>query len=159
MAEDIRIGLAINLKGLAASQYSNYDFNSLGVFNGVPLGASEDGVFSLFDSDTDNGTDIDAVIESATTDFGMDNKKKLRRSYVGYEASGNLMLKFKTDDGNYTSYMLVPVVGSQTQHMKRQRVSSKDRGRYWMVRIENEDGCDFSIDAIDGLFIILGLGR
>ena len=156
---DSKLGVAINLRNLAASQYGGINFNSMAVFNGVPVGVSSDGIFTLFNADSDDGTAIEAFGETVTTDFGAPNKKRLRRAYVGYEASEALNLRFKADDGDYDTCRLEPKKAGQKQHSGIVGISTKRKGRYWMLRFENTDGYDFSIDSVDILSIILGLGR
>ena len=158
MAED-RLSVALNLRRLALSQYGEFNFESMTVFGGVALGVNSDGLYSLFDADDDNGTNIDAIFETVTTDFGVPSKKKLRRAYIAGETSGNIVFKFKADDGDYKSYTLTPAQLSQLQHRCRLHLQHTQRGNYWMLRVENVDGCDFSIDSVDILTIILGLGR
>ena len=156
---DARLAVAMNMKKLAISQYGNFDFNSMTMFNGVPLGANSDGIYTLFDADDDDGTNIDAFIETITSNFGIPSKKKPRRMYVSLEASRDITLKLKTDEGDYEEYRFTPTQVNQLQHRVSVNVKSRHKGDFWMIRIENEDGCDFSIDSIDALFIILGLGR
>jgi len=154
-----RLCVALEFKRLAITQYSNFNFESLAVFNGVLIGATIDGLYSLLDADDDDGTDIDAIFETITTDFGVPSKKKLRRAYIAGEASGNITFKFKTDDGDYEEYTLTPAQLSQLQHRCRLNLKHIQKGNYWMLRVENADGCDFSIDSVDLLTIIMGLGR
>jgi len=155
----IRLAIALELRRLAISQYGNFNFESMAVFNGVLIGANADGLYSLFDADDDDGTDIDAIFETITTDFGVPSKKKLRRAYIAGEASGNITFKFKADDGSYKVYTVTPDQLSQLQHRCRLHLQHTQKGNYWMLRVENVNGCDFSIDSVDLLTIILGLGR
>lgn len=154
-----RLGVALNLKGIAVSQYTGFNFNSMTVFNGVPIGVNSDGIYSLFNKDDDDGADIDSILELVLTDFGVQTKKKPRRMYIGYEASGNMVFKIKADDGDYKVYRLKPIQTSQLQHKTGVAVTSKQKGTYWLVRLENEEGCDFSIDSVEGLFFVLGRSR
>jgi len=156
---DARLAVAINMKKLALSQYANFDFNSMTMFNGVPLAASADGIFSLFDANTDDGVSVDAIVETVLSNFGIPTKKKPRRMYVSLEASGDMVLKLKTDDGDYKIYQFTPDQVKQLQHRVPVDVGSKHKGDFWLLRVENKSGCDFSIDAIDMLFIILGMSR
>ncbi len=158
MADD-RLGLRINLKNMAVGQYLGFNFNSMAVINGVPIGASSDGIFSLFDAETDNGTDIASIVETALSNFGVMTEKKPRRLYLSLESSGSLLIKLKADDGDYKSYSFTPKQLSQLQHRTPLNVSSFQKGDFWMIRVENVDGCDFSIDDLSALFIILGMGR
>ena len=158
MADD-RLGARLNLKRMAASQYGDFNFNSFAVLNGVPIGASSDGIFSLFDAETDNGTYIASIVETVLSNFGIISKKKPRRLYLSLESSGALLIKLKADDGDYSSYNFNPEKLSQKQHRTPLSVSSFQKGDYWMVRIENVDGADFSIDDLSALFIVLGMER
>lgn len=154
-----RLGLALNMKEVAVSQYDNFDFNSMTVFNGVPIGSNSNGIYSLFDKDDDDGADINSILELVVTDFGLQTKKKPRRVYIGYEASGNMVFKIKADDGDYKVYHLKPVKTSQLQHRTAIAVTSKQKGVYWLTRVENKEGCDFSIDAVEMLMFVLGRSR
>ena len=49
-----RLTIGINAKLNAAFQWTNFNFNSMAVFNGVPVAANEDGLYSLFDADDDD---------------------------------------------------------------------------------------------------------
>lgn len=158
MADD-RLGTRLNLKRVALSQYGNFNFNSMAVMNGVPIGASSDGIFSLFDAETDNGTYIASIVETVLTNFGIISKKRPRRLYVSLEASGLLLIKMKADDGEYESYNFNPKKEGQMEHRTPLSVSSFQKGDYWMIRIENVDGADFSIDDLSALMIVLGMGR
>jgi len=53
--------LAMNLKNFAITQYDNFDFNSFAEFNGLYLGAKEDGIYPLSGS-KDQNTDIDVSL-------------------------------------------------------------------------------------------------
>ena len=127
---DSRLGIAFNMKLLALSQYSGFNFNSMTIFNGVPIGVNSDGIYSLFTANTDNGTDINSIFELVLTDFGLQTEKKPRRVYIGYEASGNLVFKIKADDGDYKSYIIKPTQTSQLQHKTAIAVTSKQKGTY-----------------------------
>lgn len=155
---DERLAIAMNLKRLALTQYTNFNFNSMCVFNGVALGANEDGIYSLFDADDDDGTDIDAFFELLTTDFGIPDSKKIRFTYVSLETSGDLVIRYQVDEGTERSFLVPAKKTGQLQH-RTYRVDGRSdlRGVYWRTKIENTDGCDFSVDSIDALLMILGM--
>jgi len=158
MADD-RLGVCLNLKRNAISQYANYDFNSFCIFNGMPLAASEDGIFELDSAQKDNTALIDAFVELVSTDFGRTNPKRIRSAHIGYETSGYLIFKVKTDDNNEVQYEMQPDKTAQKQYGEKLFISRQQRGITWMFRIENRDGCDFSIDAMDLVLIPLHSGR
>jgi len=153
----MRFGIALNLKRLAATQYRNFDFNSMCVFNGVPLAAG-DSIFSL-DGDKDNGTNIDSHIEFPTTDFGELTAKRFRKLYFGYETSGSLKITTTTDDETTDSSVLTPKKKRQYQHRDTLSMTRSQKGVYWGLKIENQHGCDFSLDNIEGLPVVLTRGR
>lgn len=155
---DERLSIATNLKRVASTQYSNFNFNSMCVFNGVALGANEDGIYSLFDADDDDGSEIDAFFELVTTDFGIPDTKKIRFTYVSLETSGDLKIKFQVDEGTERTFLVPAKKTGQLQH-RTYRVDGRNdlRGVYWRARVENTDGCDFSVDSIETLLMILGI--
>lgn len=152
-------GIVINLKRLAVSQIRNFDFNSMCVFNGVTLAASDSGLFSLDTSDNDNGTEINSLVELVTTNLGYLGVKRFRKAYVGYETSGEIKIAIKTDEGDFESYTVPPNNITQKQHRDMLSLTRNQKGTYWTFKIENIDGCDFSIDHIEGLPIVLTKGR
>lgn len=147
--------VAMQLNQLALTQYSNYNFNSGCEFQGEYLAANSDGIFKLDDGDLDNTTEIDAFAELVMTDLGVVNQKRLRFVYVGYEADGGMRLLIKNDEGNERTYDLVPLGASDAQGSGRLSVGRDGKGRYWSFRIENTNGCDFSLDHIEVVPIVL----
>lgn len=154
-----RFGIALNLKRMAASQYRNFNFNSMCMFNGRPLACNDEGIFSLDDAETDNGTEINSYIELPTTDFGYLGSKRFRKLYVGYETSGSIKVTVKADGGTEASFTLTPAKTGQIQHRDILPMSRRQKGSYWILRIENVNGCDFSLDNIEGILMILTKGR
>jgi len=157
MSAPERLTINLNLKRNAAAQWTNFNFNSMCVFNGKLIGANEDGLFTLLDADDDNGTDIDAFFELPTTDLGISNTKKVRFSYFSGETSGDLKIKYQVDDDEERTFLVPAKKTGQLQH-RMYRVDGRNdlRGVFWRARIENTKGCDFSVDAIDILIMILG---
>jgi hypothetical protein len=149
------LSLCLQIERMALSQYANYDFNSMCEFNGAYIGANESGIFTLDSGDLDNTSLIEAFFELPTSDFGIENQKRIRSFYIGYETNGELLLTVKDDDDNQRSW-LVPVIHlDEKQHTVKVNGSRSGKGRYWMIRIENLAGADFSIDSISVLPILL----
>ena len=155
----MRFGIALNLKRIAPSQYRNFDFNSMCVFNGKPIAAGATGIFSLEDAEKDNGTNIASIVEFPTSDFGQMVTKRFRKLYIGYETSGTLTIHFKVDDGTEYSATLTANTTGQAQHRGILNMSRAHQGVYWMFKISNVSGCDFSLDHILGVPIVLTMGR
>lgn len=154
-----RFGMSLNLKRIAATQYRNFDFNSMCVFNGVALGSNRDGLYSLDDAETDNGTEINSYWEFPTSDLGALISKRFRKFYVGYETSGSIKITVKVDGGAEKSYTLSPKEIGQIQHRGILPMSRSQKGTYWIFTGENVSGADFSLDNLIGIPIILTRGR
>jgi hypothetical protein len=132
----------------------NYNFDSMCKFGDVYIGCDEFGIFELT-GDTDNNTDIDALIRWPTTDFGIPNQKRIRKGYLGYETSGSLILTVKDEEDNERRYEVVARVGSQIQYGTKVPIGRDGKGRYWCFELENVGGCDFSIDSLDVSVVVL----
>ena len=142
--------LSVCLKNLVVSQYCRYDFNSLC----GKLAAGEEGIFVLDNSETDNGVTIDSLIELPLTDFGTSYQKRLRSVYIGGEAQGNLKLIVSEDEGDEREYSLEPLDGKQQGG--KVSINRDRKGRYWQLKIKNVEGCDFSLDSIEIIPVVLG---
>jgi len=144
----------INLKAMATTQYTNWPFKSMTKFNGRYLGVNENGLYEITGSD-DDGQQIDAYIVLAQSDFGIRNQKKIPFIDLGYEAQGNLMIELTPDDGTGQSYLVLST--KTNQQTKRIPVNPRIRGRYWLIKISNMEGCDFSLDSVS-VAVITGSG-
>ena len=133
------------------TQYINYDFNSMVKFGDIYLGASSDGIYEL-DGDTDDGVDIGAYFEPIVTDFGINNPKKVRFMFLGFEAEGDLIVTF----GDNRSMISRTVDSVRTGQQWRRITGNRDiRGRYLTFRISNVGGCDFGIDSVDVVLVTM----
>ncbi|MEE4113546.1 MAG: hypothetical protein V2I40_12080 [Desulfobacteraceae bacterium] len=149
------LSLCLNLKGGQLSQWQNYDFNSMAKIGGQYVGAGESGLFTLDSGDFDSGMPIEAFFELATSDWGIPNQKRIRTLYFGYESDGNLMVTVRDDDGNERFFTLAPNHSANLQHSAKVPGARDGKGRYWMIRVDNVNGSDFSVDSIHVLPIVL----
>jgi hypothetical protein len=149
------LGLAMRLNNLAVSQYCRYDFDSMVKFGDMYLGAGGEGLFTLEDAETDDGVEIDVIIEFPTADFGISHQKRVRSLFIGYETSGNMILTLSNDEDNERVYTLASINASNKQHGSKVKINRDGKGRYWTVKIENVDGCDFSLNMIEAIITIL----
>jgi len=147
--------LATNLKNLAITQYTNYNFNSFAKIGDTHVGFSEDGIYELDNASDDDGTDIDAFAELVRSDWGIPNGKRVRKMYVGYEADGKLQFTLTSDEGVVEVYTLQPTITDLKQDGGVINGRRRQRGRYWEEKISNTLGCDFSLDAIDVIPVVL----
>jgi len=139
----------------ATTQRTGFPFTSMCRFGGNFLCTSDSGLFSLGGDNLD-GTDIDSYFEPITTDFGISNQKRLRFVYIGFEAAGDLQLNVTADEQTERTYTITPTKTGQQKI--RVAIGRDGKGRYWNFRIKNVSGCDFSIDNIDVLPVVLTHG-
>jgi len=138
-----------NLKNNASTQYSNFDFQSMIVFNGVILGAGPSGLRKLCCGSTDAGTAIASYFIPATSNFGLSGDKRVIQAYFDFECSGSMQISL-TGDGK-TTIGPFTVTANSTEGAQRRRVTF-GRGLKWSyakVKVENVSGSSFSIDNID----------
>jgi hypothetical protein len=147
----ITLGIAMETENFSPSQYANFNFNSLCMFNGVMLGAGADGIMEL-EGDTDNGVNIRAFFQLPSTDLGAHNQKKVRSLILSGEQKGHLKLTLVADNTNNTDYY-VDLNGVMAQGSVKVDLNSDDIGRFVGLLVENIDGADFSIDVIDVLVL------
>jgi hypothetical protein len=159
MDAEERAGVCLNLANNAPSQYADFNFNSMTVWNGIPFGANEDGIFSLFDEDADDGVEILSIVEFPTGKFGTSAGKRFRKLFFVYESSGKLLVRTVADDDTERDYMLEENKIGQRESKSVLNGARDVKGTNLMIRIENINGCDFSLDLIQALLIVLSRTR
>lgn len=135
----------------ATTQFINYPFNSMCNFNGKQLGAGTSGLNEL-GGGNDAGAEISAWFEPIMSDWGSANPKRIRFMYFGYECDGPLTVTVSGLEVSPGAYP-IPCKTSGEQQRCRVTVSRLAQRRYWTFKLANTLGADFSIDAIDCLFI------
>lgn len=137
-------------KNVGVVQQSRLSFNSLcRLDDGTVLGVSSSGAFVLDNGHTDAGTAISAFAEFAMTDLGVPKQKSLRKAVVGLEASGNMKISVKSDEGSFVERDLDCDIDSSRGEGIVAPLGRAIRGRYFTVKIANTLGCDFALNAID----------
>jgi hypothetical protein len=124
--------------------------------DGRYYGSKSGGTYEL-SGDSDNGEPIEAFFELITSDWGIPNQKRIRLFYVGYETDGFLTLTVRDDEGREFLYTLEPIHVPNLQHGIKVYGTRDLKGRYWMLRIDNVNGSDFSIDNIQVLPVVLSM--
>jgi len=145
-----------NLRGAASAQELNWDYTSMVYFNGERFGTNTTGLYEICCGQTDDGTAIDAYFILATTDFGIENNKHIRKVYVGLETTGSLILELTADGRTTRTYSMSTSVSGQQR--LRIPIGRDISGRYWTAKISNVNGSDFSIDKIEVLPIVKSSG-
>jgi hypothetical protein len=131
----------------ALSDYLNFPFNSLCMFNGQYFGASAEGLFVLA-GDNDNGALIQAAARVGITDFGTSFLKRIDRCYVGYRTDGNLVIRIFTDEVNIRDYLLT-AYGKDGLHGNHTRIGKGVAARYWQFELRNQNGANFELNALE----------
>lgn len=146
----------VHTPGVGTTQVGDLNFKSMcKLKDGTILAAGTSNLVSLDTASNDNGTNIDAFLEFPRTDFGLSNKKRIRKVVLGFEADGNLTLRFKDDQGTWLARTVIPLESGQTSEGRVAQGGRTLKGRYFEFRIDNVSGSDFSIDAIDVMLTIL----
>ena len=140
--------VTLELNNLALSEYTNYDFNSFCLHKGECYGASADGIYTLDDGGTDNGSNIAGLLKSGLLDFGLENPKTLRAAVVVFESNDDLILTVEPDEGVPDSKTLTSDLVSNRQQGEAVFFSREHAGGLWSFQIKNVDGGDFSVDKI-----------
>jgi hypothetical protein len=145
----IRKGIAMNLVNWAVTEYTDYPFNSFALFNGVQLGAKEDGIFDLDHGSDDDGQDIIAYIEGPTEDLFKNFITRLREIWVESRQDGPLVLKIMMGEKETSPVAELPIESvSNKMHEERIKTPRGLKERYASFRIENADGSDVDIKRI-----------
>ena len=149
------LGLCINMANVnfPASQYVGWDFNSICKFNGKMIGANSEGIFELEESSTDNGSGIKAWIKTPTHDYGSSYQKRVRSGYIGGEMNGKLTFSIFADEKDPVIIQIEKT--GQKQTGLKITGNRKAKGRYLAYEIANTAGCDFSIDSLEIIPVIL----
>ena len=145
----IRKGIAMNFVNWAVTEYTDYPFNSFAYFNGVQLGAKEDGIFDLDHGDNDDGQDIIAYIETGTEDLFRNFITRLREIWVESRQDGPLRLVVKMGEVETSPVAELPIESvSDKMHEERLKTPRGLKERYASFRLENIDGSDVDIKRI-----------
>jgi hypothetical protein len=143
IAADI-IALALNAKNFGLTKYTNYDYNSMCMFNGKPIGLKRTGIYELAGLD-DDGTAIPWKIRTGKINL---SRSGLRYVWVTGKISGDLKMIVETADGERYEYDVEPV--SETEDSVRVKVGKGLRSEYVTIEFQNESNETVIIDKIQG---------
>lgn len=141
-----------NTENMAATEYSNYDFLAMAMFNGVPVGISSAGVFELSGSD-DDGVDIAVDVLSGFSDLGTEDLKRMSNVYLGYKSDGDIQVQVSIDgEPAVRTYTVAKI--SNTTGIKRGRAKPGKglKSKYWQVGVKNVLGSDLELNDL-GLYV------
>lgn len=139
------LGIALNTKTMAASQYGDLSFNSLCNVNGTLVASNSSGIFE-FGATTDNGTAISGIFKTGRYDLGTPKPKHIRTVKMG----GYI-------EGHCTTTVVGPGTTSNESWDKANPAVLRNEGyttidttgSFFNVQIQNIDGAYFRIDTLD----------
>ena len=144
----------INTESKGVARYTNYPFNSFAKAPwGGYVGATDTGLHML-EGDTDDGEPIHALIRSALTDFGSRHLKRVPNMYLGYTASGPMVLKVihTSEQGRKVEdwYRVEPRDAASVRE-SRFKVGRGIASVYLGFELVNVAGADFALDVVEWL--------
>ena len=142
----LRRAVVMNLSSNAVTHYENFNFDSVVQFNGVLLGANENGVY-LLGGDEDLGQYIEAEVTSGLHDL---SEKAVKAAIEGWVAGrftqDGLDLKVRVDEGDSYSYPFVKFGNGREGRAKIGKGLNKHR--FFTFGVKNKGGLDFSIHSL-----------
>lgn len=134
----------VNIDTGTTSQYDNYGYASFYSYGGKNYGVAEDGIYELT-GNTDNGVDIDALVDFGRTDLGSMYKKRVTSAYVDVGSDGKMELVIETD-GQTSEFEANSFSAAVSRH--RINMGSTLSGYYWNPVLTNNNGYDFDLAII-----------
>ncbi len=151
-------GWVWNTTNMAASEYTNWPFESLeNAFGGRTFAAGAGGIFELSGTD-DAGEDIAAELITALMDFGIGQQKRLPGVYYAYTGAGDLVFKVVTtsDTGSKIEDWYRTDHAAATDLCEGRETFGRGlKSRYWQLRLCNTQGEDFDFGDLQLLPLIL----
>lgn len=147
IGDDLYLAWVVNTETRGATTYANFPFNSFCDFDDPKqyYGAADDGIYEL-EGSTDDGDAITASVRKGLDNLGTGKEKRFPSMYLGYRASGPLVLKVTTveTDGSRIEnwYRIVPRGDGEIREGRIQ-IGRGLRSVYWDFEIMNVDGADF----------------
>lgn len=148
----------MNTDSRASTRYTQYPFNSFMRVGGRNYAASDDGVYRL-EGDSDNGRLINAHVRLGMSALGSRLAKHIPSVYLGYAASGDLLLKVITADRSNgerrADIYRLHAKGAASPREGRVQVGRGLNAVYWDFVIENVDGAAFDLDVIEFMPLVV----
>lgn len=136
--------IIMNTKNFALTEYSSYDYNSLGLFNGKMVGAKATGIYEL-SGDDDDGENIEWSFKTGKLDIDDARVKRVRHVWLSYNPSGDLLLI--VDDGEDEHEYEVDSF-QQIDNAVRVKLGKGIRNRYLQLELKNVANETIKLDRI-----------
>lgn len=138
------LAILMNTKNFGLTEYVNYDYNSLGFFNGKMVGAKSTGIYELA-GDDDDGENIEWSFKTGKLDMDDTQVKKARHVWLSYNPSGDLILV--VDDGeNEYEYEVESV--KQIDNAVRVKLGKGIRNRFLQFELKNVANEKINLDRM-----------
>ncbi|MCK5919400.1 MAG: hypothetical protein KAG66_00560 [Methylococcales bacterium] len=130
---------AINVAHRETTLYPDYAFNQIVRLNGLYYGVRPDGLY-LLEGPDDDGSSIQATIQTADMDFGTARHKRVPYAYLD-----------TTDTTTIEPYTEERRIGKYTSSFKgrRTRLARGARGRFWSFKVANVDGAPLDLRSLE----------
>lgn len=135
-------GLSLNVKNMALTQYSDFNYNSLCVFKNNLIGFKSDGVYEIT-SDSENAQDIVWKIRTGKLDL---QKNYLRYVWITGAMNDSIMMVVEDAEGNRYEYIGEPV--SSAENEVRIKVGKGIKSRYVTIEFYNASENPITVDRI-----------
>jgi hypothetical protein len=152
-SNDAKLSYVVNANTFAVSTYRNFNFNSFAKINGRYFGADAAGISELV-GQSDRGANINLVARTPVDTLAdplqripSENLKNVPDLYVGYSASGDVMLK-SIVNGVTQLYTMTLRATAPGLHTQRAVLARGTRSRYWQFELSNVNGGDFAVESI-----------
>lgn len=139
---------ALCTDNLAITEYTNFDFITLGKFDGEFLGVKADGIY-LLDGDDDEGVQIDSKIITRPSSNQVDFLKRNSDVYLhgDLEKDGMLLI---FEDQSQNKYIESQLVRSKNNNeIYRAKIPRGIKSRSFSIGFKNKNGTQFEVDAIE----------
>jgi len=149
------LSVVTNIANRGVSEYNNFPFDSYGEFRNSYLASASDGIY-LLEGDDDEGSNIQAQVETGMMDFNTTNYKTIPECYLGYTSDGDLVLKVYTNEqGNKKEVWYSLTRTKDTADTDRFVLSRGVKGRWFQFELVNRDGGDFEMESIEFFPVVL----
>lgn len=139
----------VSTENAVATEYRNWNFESMCRLGDRYYGASESGLF-LLDGDTDDGGPIQASIRTGDLDFGSAQIKRPTEAHLGYTSNGRVVMKVVVvHEGKRTEYWYeakAPVRGTATE--SRMPIGKGLASRTWQFELMNKGGAELELETL-----------
>ena len=142
---EVYAATVMNASNFAVTEYAQYPVSALGYMNKKYYGVLSDGIY-LLDGDTDNGTNIDAEIETGPLDLWMGGVKYPREAWFVFRADGTVILRIRVDEQD--AYEQEVAYLHERIHEGRVKFAKGLRKRFAAFGFRNKDGADFDLSNI-----------